>query len=181
MNKKGQMNVGEIVLMIMIIVVGLALVQAIFTEQTTLTTKSIVTDETVTCSSQGDLTKPTACWNSTNRMNKTLTVEVPPTGWQLESCPLSNFVITNSSGSVWTKDTDYAVYLNNGTYRIWDTTKTNISSQRNNITKIDYTYCQDGYNNDSGSRGIAGIIGLFSAFMLLAGVLYYVKIKDLFD
>lgn len=179
MNKKGQMNVGEIVVIIMMIFVGLALIQEIFNIQATLTTKTTITDESLTCSTQN------ACWVGTLRNGTYLyTITNYPTDWQLDDCPITSFVITNSSGSTtsaWVENTDYTFNAKNGTYYILNTAKTNITTQRNNITLVDYTYCQDGYNKDSGSRGIAGIIGLFTAMALLGGILYYIKVKESFD
>ena len=53
------------------------------------------------------------------------TVNYPPTGWKQEDCMLESFSISNYSGTLTlTKDTDYTVNLNNGTYSLLNTSAT---------------------------------------------------------
>ena len=55
-NKRGELNLTIIVVLIMVIFVALALVQAIFNQQSILTTKVSVTDEAFNLTSLGCLT-----------------------------------------------------------------------------------------------------------------------------
>lgn len=163
MKKKAQLNVGVIITMIIAVVAGLVLIQAIFDQQALSTTKTTVTDESINIAGAYD--------GGAVNTSYEFTVTNAPSGWQLQECPLTSVTLTNSSGSSWTTVTDYVFNTTDGTFTLKNTANVNQTFDSNNLTYVDYTYCQDGYNNDSGSRAIAGLIGLFCALALLAFII----------
>jgi hypothetical protein len=162
MNKKGQLTIGGIVIMIMAIFAGLALISGIFSQQQVMTDKAVITDESIDIS---------GAYNA-GAVNITypLTVADAPTGWQLVDCPLSSVVLSNSSGEVFTSTTDYVFNTTDGTFTLKNTALVNQTFLSDNITYVDYNYCRDGYNKDSGSRGVARMIGLFTVLALMVFV-----------
>jgi cytoskeletal protein RodZ len=168
--KKGEMNMGLIVLLVMGIVVAIAMLPEIFNQQASMTTKNTVTDESVNVGSAklGGST-------SFNASVPLSAVSLAPTAgsWQSVDCPLESITVSNASGAGLTLTTDYTFNTVTGVLNVKNTTTTIVAFASSNSSLIDYTYCQDGYNKDSGSRGIAGLIGLFAVFALLAFVIYY--------
>jgi len=167
-NKKAQMDlntftVGGIVILFIGAIVAISLLVPIFNAQNELTDKQTVTNDTLTYaeaqSGDGQI-------NATYQMNLTKAQD----GWRSTSCPIVISSVTNSSGTAYTLTTDYLFTDSIGNLTLVNTVKVNASLASDNITYVSYTYCQEGYNNDSGSRGMAGLIGLFSAMILLGFV-----------
>lgn len=155
---------GGILILIIGIIVALAIVPEIATRTTEMSQKNTVTNEQVTIT--------TAQINSTDiNTSKTFVVTSAPSGWKATECPLTNFVLGNATDD-FTLTTDYTVTLSNGTFLLKNTAKVR-SLSVNNITLVDYTYCQDGYITNSGGRSIAGIIVLTAALGLLGFVIFY--------
>lgn len=165
MNKKAQMNIGTIVVLIMGIFVAIALGTQIFNQQAILTDKISVNNESIDYST---------AYNSTGGINLTgnseFTLTNAPTGWKITKCPLESFVLRNTS-DIFTVDIDYTVDLTTGIVTFKNTTV--VQAGGANITNATYVYCPDGYNVDAGSRGMARIIGLFTALALMAFVVAY--------
>ena len=168
MNRKAQLTVGGVVMIIMAVIAGLALLTAIFNQQAVMTTKQQIANESiditgiVSPSTTGDI-------NLTYSFN----VSTPNTGWKINDCPLSGIAIINSSGSVWTDDTDYVFDETYGNFTFKNTLLVNETIGSDNITYVTYTFCTDGYNKDGSSRSIAGLIGLFAALGLLGYIISY--------
>jgi len=172
-NKRAQMNVGMIVIMIMAIFVGLALLQAIFNEQAVLTEKENAAEA-------GSLSTAVPAAAAINT-SVNFTVAHAPTGWKADGgCPLGSFALTNNSGTAYTSATDYIVDVNSGIFHYLNTSQTVNDSQQGNVTAITYNWCPDGYNKDAGSRGIARQIGLFTALALAVFVIGY-GVKEWLD
>lgn len=115
--------------------------------------------------------------------NHVYTITHAPSGWQKqESCIPKDFAIKNSTGHVLTKDTDYVVYLSNGTFSLKDTTATNDSDQLypTNYTWVDYNYCANTYLNSSWGRTVLNLVGGFFAIalMIISVGLFYSVGKD---
>jgi hypothetical protein len=176
MDKKGEMSggaIGTLMLLFIAIVVILALVPAIFSNQTALTTKQNAINETYNLNVTG-------CINATagGEINGTgtdldcnITVGGAPTGWKLSDsqCALAGVTVHNSTGGAagtFTLNTDYYLFAQTG---IVEMINGSIYTRngRANITKIDYTFCPEGYIPESGSRVLAGTIGLFAVLALL--------------
>ena len=170
MDKRG-LSTGEIVLLFITLIVGLALIPAIFNEQSTLTTKQTAGSELLDISSlrnnTGGMDGNTSALNLVNK---------PAVGdWQGEGgCPLSGFILMNASYDSMTLNTDYVVDTTyfNVTYNKSADTSYGLIGAINN-TYANYTYCQDGYNTGSGARGVARIIGLFTVLALVAAAIFY--------
>jgi len=170
-NKKGQLGVGKIVIVFMGIIVAFALLVPIFNTQNQLTDKQPVTDETYNLSSRG-------CYvggevnESVALCNVTVAARYPTGDWRASDsqCNLGSVVITNATGTDLVLDTDYESYAGTGIIRMLNTTSTNSTGLGDNVL-MDYNYCAEGYNNNGGSRSVAGLIGLFAALALLGFVL----------
>ena len=154
------------------IIVALALLPQIFSEQATMTTKQTADDELISIASirnsSGGSEKNTSGLDLLNK---------PVAGdWQYGGgCPLESFVLTNGSGDIMTLNTDYVVdatYFNVTFNQSTDDNYGLIGADNN--TYADYTYCQDGYIQNSGARGVTPLIGLFSVIALIAFALYWV-------
>lgn len=168
MDKKGELSLGAIVIMFMGIIIGLAFIPMIFNTQSEMTTKLVSTNESVTILGLTD-------GNSVND-TKNYAIANVPSGWKIAQCPITGFTLTNSSGDAFTVTTDYTVDATYGNFTMVNNTDTiTIIQDGGNETLIGYTHCADGYNTGSGSRGVARLIGLFSAFVLLAFVLQYIR------
>lgn len=160
MNNKGELTLGGIVIMIMAIFAGLALLGGIFDQQAVMTTKAITTDESIDIEGAYD-------GGAVNESYE-FTVTNYPSGWKITECPLTSIAFSNSSGSAYTLTTDYVITASGGNFTLVNTDLVNQTFLSDNITYVDYTWCRDGYNSDSGSRSIAGMIGLFGALALVA-------------
>jgi len=153
-NKKGQVDLGlgTLLIMFIVIVVGLALVQPIFSNQAQMTTTYTYTSNA--------LARPSA---GTTYLS----------GQDLLSTP----VVVNQTGTVdcygATKNLTILEGINptTGLKGI----KLTVSGLHENCTKLNvsYSYGAEGYVADSGARSIVGNIGLFAVLGLLAAVIYY--------
>lgn len=172
-NKKGQTQLlGMLLVVFAVIVVGLALLVPVFNTQAQMTDKQNAVDETTNLTSVG-------CYTAGGQVNESvaacnITVNGAPTGWKVTQCPLTNVVVTNNTGTVLTAETDYNVFASTGVIQMLNTSDTDSTSTGQNV-KVDYTYCMDGYNVDSGSRSIARLIGLFTALALMAFTFFGVR------
>lgn len=168
---KGQIGLGGIMTLFIIMIVALALIPAIFNTQTELTNKVTVSNESI------DIT---SLRNATGRIiniivNTTVASGNIPTGWRTTECPITSFVLRNQTGNTLTENTDYVFTGSNGKLALKNTGAVNTSGI--NTTYADYTYCMEGYNKDGSSRSIAGLIGLFSVIALIGAVIVYIKFE----
>jgi len=100
-----------------------------------------------------------------------LTVTNAPTSWKTEDCPLTNVVVTNGSGTVYTLNTDYTLDAVNGKVALLNTTATQHLATESNSTLVSYTYCSNGYVNSSWGRSLLGVnIGLYAIAVLVIAV-----------
>ena len=164
MKKKGEANVGMIIMMLILIVVGIVLIQAIFAQQSILTSRQTVSGEVIDISTGKMEGGQINVSNPAN--NHTLTNA--PTGWKLGEGGCTTIAVSygNSSNSTaLVEDTDYILYPT-GILKPLNTSMV-VYTIRENSTRISYSYCADGYNKDSSSRTMAGLIGLFVALALV--------------
>lgn len=106
-----------------------------------------------------------------NSVNETITYTVTgaPTGWQAQAtdgCALTNFVLTNSSGTVLTDATDYTVDLATGTYTMGNTTA--VIAMGDNATLATYSSCPDGYQTGFGGTVLNMVPGFFALAILVS-------------
>ena len=95
------------------------------------------------------------------------TVTEAPTGWKANGeCALTNFVLTNSTGTALTLTTDYAVDLDAGTYTLVNSTA--VAALSDNVTIASYTYCPDGYQTGFGGASLNLVPGFFALAILVS-------------
>jgi len=176
LNKKGQLSVGKIVILFIGVIVGLALIVAIFNSQTIMTTKPTVVNESDNLASCVVVSAAEGWQINESDSSCNITVTNAPTGWKTTGCPISAVVVKNGTYTALTIDVDYNVTASSGIIRMRNTTDT--ENLTGNNTYIDYTHCDDGYNKDSGSRTIAGLIGLFCAIALMIFVFVGIKMYN---
>ena len=155
---------GGIVMLFIGIIFAFALIPAIFSAQSTLTDKSVVANDSISA---------VGAYVDATHVNESFPLTIyaqASTDWQYTDCPLTSVVLRNGAGTALVATTDYVLDDAAGTFTLKDTAKTQPGTSLN-ITYSDYTFCQDGYNTDSGSRSVAGIIGIFVALALLGFVL----------
>lgn len=170
MNNKGQTGLGTIFMTFIVLIVGIALIVPIFNTQNQLTDKQDVSNQSVSV---------VTAYVGANEVNESINHTIySQSDWKVQSCPLTSVVVRNGAGTTLVADTDYTLYSSNGVFSLLNTTDT-VPATSLNQTYVDYTYCADGYNNSSSSRGIAGLIGLFAALALLGAV--FVGAKGLLD
>jgi hypothetical protein len=170
MNKKGQ-TVGVILTIFIIVIVGLVFVKEIATQQGVATTKSTITNESVSIIS--------AKFIQNASINSAVTLYLTDqysdaTDWRRTGCPIT-LTLLNGTGSVLTNGTDY-VFDSSGSFTLKNTVIVNGSQSANgNTTYATYVACREGYNADQGSRSVAGMWTLFAALALVAAVLIGIK------
>lgn len=100
------------------------------------------------------------------------TVTNAPTGWKTESCPLKEFVLTNSTGAVLEETTGYAITLSTGKYTLTNDAGTvEWLPTSNNNTYASYKYCADDYVVAGWTRTVLNLVpGFFAIALLLVGV-----------
>lgn len=163
MNKKGQLSIGMIVMIFIGIIVGIALINEIATQQGISTTKSNIINESI------DIT---SAWVTPGLNSSiTFTVSENPTGWKITGCALESVVWANAT-QVFALTTDYTINASTGVFTIVPTAVMNGSG---NSTLASYLHCRDGYNTSGGARGIANLWVLFAAFALMAFVTIGIK------
>jgi len=110
-----------------------------------------------------------------------VTVTEAPTGWKTDAtdgCPLTNFVLKNSTGTALTVTTDYAVDLDAGTYTLVNSTA--VLALADNVTVASYTYCPDGYQTGFGGTTLNLVPGFFALAILMsvAFLIFWVLRKE---
>lgn len=160
-NKKG-LAFGGIIILFIGIIFGLALLTPIFSSQNQMTDKQVAENQSVSVVT-GYLTNET--------VNESINYSIySQSDWKVIDCPISSVAIRNGAGTALVADTDYTLDVDNARFSLLTTAKTYPSTSLN-LTYVDYTFCADGYINNSGGRGVTKLIGLFAAFALLAFVL----------
>ena len=176
MNSKGQslVNVGIVVSLFIVIIIALALIPTIFNTQSLMTDKQTVTNDTLTYAGVEDEGQI----NESYQMNITKAQD----DWRSTDCAISTYTFTNNNGTALTEDTDYTFTAEYGNFSLLNTHEANWTTlYGNNITLANYTYCDEGYNKDAGSRGVAGIIGLFTVLVLLGAAFFGLKQTGMLD
>ena len=154
---------------------ALAFIGSIATQTNVATTKLTTTDEAYNLTGIG-------CY-SAGQVNESKTqcaikVTNAPTSWEQEDCPLTSVVVTNTTGTALTLDTDYTLSASTGVVTMKNTTSTNLTKMGNNVL-IDYTYCGSGYLNSSWGRSILGVnVGLYAiAILIVVVAAVYILLK----
>jgi hypothetical protein len=158
-------SVQTYITLFIVVLLAVAFVTSIAGQTNNATTKLTVTDEAYNLTGIG-------CY-SAGQVNGTdpdcaITVAKAPTGWEQEDCGLTSVVVTNTTGTALTLDTDYTLSASTGVVTMKNTSSTVVAAMGNNVL-IDYAYCGEGYVNSSWGRTILGVnVGLFAIAILVA-------------
>jgi len=179
-NKRGQMmggRLGVILMLFILIVVGIVFVEAIADNESKLTSKNSVDDETFNLTSNSCYTAGGEVNESNSNCN--LTVENWYSDWRASEseCYLSGVTVSNASDSELTADTDYVLYEDEGVIQMLNTTDTNSTNLGEDVL-VDYEYCPYGYNVDSSSRSIASLITIFFVLALFVAVAFNPIVRE---
>jgi hypothetical protein len=183
MNKKGQMNFGAIIMVFVAVIVTLSLFPTIVNTQNIATQKQSVAGEqfNLGTSCYGfNVSGTSNSWEvneSNSACNLTVANWYSSGDWRtLDSqCYLGSVVVANTTGTTLTSGTDYNLYSSTGIIQMLNTAETSNETLQNNLTSISYNYCGEGYNPDSGSRGVANLWSLFAALIIAGAALFGLK------
>ena len=166
LNKKGQLTVGGIVMLFVIAIVALALIVPIFNTQSIMTQKQSTSNQSIST---------VTAYLDDDDVNESIEFTIyTQSAWKELDCPLTSVAIRNGAGTALTSAVDYTLDADAGTYTLINTTKTAPSTALN-LTYVDDSHCADGYNKDSGARGIGRLPGLFAALALLGAMFIGIK------
>jgi hypothetical protein len=169
---------NKLILAFVTLLVGVILIGSIASEGLDKTTFASALDES-------HILSPTIITGRNNTdINETITYTLTyaPSGWKAGGeCPITSFVITNSSGFELTETTDYVVDLDAGTWVFVNSAGLNDTIDvATNQTLVDYNYCADDYLNLGWGRTVVNMVaGFFAIALLLTSVgLFYSVAKD---
>ena len=161
-NKKGTLTMGAIVLIFMGVIVALALFTPIIDTTAQMTQKQEVDNLTVST---------VTGYLDENGVNESINYSIyTQSVWKAIDCPLESVVIRNGASTELTITTDYTLDVDNARFSLVNTTST-WPQTAINITYVDFSYCADGYNTNSGSRSILNLVLIFCALIIFAYVI----------
>ena len=168
-------STSKLIAAFVLLIIGIVFISQISVIGSVVTTRTAITDESISIAS--------AYANTTIPVNhgQTFTITNAPTSWKSTDCPITGVTITNSSGTVFTDGTDYAIDESTGIFNLYNTVKVNITFiDGDNLTYVDYQYCPDDYMNLTwGRTGINLVPGFFAIALLLISVgLFYSVAKE---
>jgi len=169
-NKKGEANYLTIIIMaLLIILLGMAFITSVANTKSLQTDKQSTVNEThsLTTCYQGSADKSV----NVSKSSCNFTVTNAPTDWKLTSgeCALGSVVITNGTASVvLVEGTDYDEFTQTGIIRMLNTSDT--TALPANTTLTSYTYCADGYLQNSGDRGLANLWVTMMVLVILVSI-----------
>jgi hypothetical protein len=172
MNKKGQigLRLGIFFAMLVIAVVGVALLTESANTAGAMTQKQSANNQSIST---------VTGYVGNSDINESINYSIySQSAWKVLDCPLTSVAIRNGAGTTLTVVTDYTLDANNGRFSLVNTSNT-VPATALNLTYADYSYCADGYNKDSGSRAMVGLIILFFAMAIAFAVLEYSGITNL--
>jgi len=167
---------NKLILAFVTLILGVVLVGVIATQGLLVTDKIGVAAESHVIASGIDVGRNKSIINS----SIVYTLTNAPTGWKVNDCPITAFVITNSSGDELTITTDYLLTASAGTFTFVDNDALNNTIGWDNVTLATYDYCGDDYMNLGwGRTGINLVSGFFALSILLISIgLFYSVAKD---
>jgi flagellar hook-associated protein FlgK len=164
---------SPIIYMFLVIVIGVAFVVSNANSISTSVQSQPITDESVNFASAR------IAANLSINESKVFTVTYNPVAQS--NLSLTDFVLTNASGSAATVTTDYVVNLATGGFTLKNTTFW--LNPASNISLVDYNYYDNNYVEDTGTRTMLSLIVFFLALGILFVVIRYVgwdKLKEWF-
>ena len=165
---------GKIIMGAILMIFGAVMIGVIADQSATVTTVDYTASEVHNVLPTLDTGRNNTVINGT----KVYTLTNRPTGWKTNDCPITNFVLKNSTGSAFTDTTDYVLTASAGTYTLVNSaTALATLPVANNNTYATYNYCPNDYVNSTFGRSVLNMIGGFIAIMMLiaaAGIFYSV-------
>lgn len=167
MNKKAQTaGLGEMMLIFVAVIIGLALIGQVIDTQSQVTEKQSVDNQSIDVSS---------AYVGDNEVNESINFTIySQSDWKQSECPLTSVALRNGAGTSLAEDTDYTLYANQGVFSLLNTSKT-VPQTSLNLTYADYSHCEDGYNTDASSRGVARLWSIFGALIILSAAIYGIR------
>lgn len=160
---------GTFIVFFMGVVIALAIVPQIAEEQQSMTDKLITTNETFNYSSARNAT---AYWDINETTQFQLEHRPAANSWEQDNCRPSSISFLNANGNATlTNATDYVINTSNGTFHLMNTTV--LINASGNETYVTYTWCDEGYIDDTGGRAVAALIVLLAVVGLLGFAVYY--------
>ena len=154
------------------LIIGVSLVGVIATEGNTMTNTITITDEEVSII-------PAILADGVINTSTELTIANAPSGWRTTGCPITSFVLGNASED-YTLTTDYTFTAASGVITLKDTAEVNYTVFADNITLVDYAYCDDTYLTQGWNRTIIDLVpGFFALALMGIGVgLFYSVMRN---
>ena len=155
------------------LIVGVSLIGVVASEGNHVTNTITITDEEVSII-------PAVLTDGVINTTYELTIANAPDGWRTTGCPVTSFVLGNSSED-YTLTTDYLFTASTGVITLKDTAEVNYTVFADNITLVDYVYCDEDYLTAGWNRTIIDLVPGFFALALMGigvGLFYSVMRKE---
>lgn len=160
-------NITILIAAFLAIIVGISLIGVVATEGNSKVDLVNVSGESISYASAREA--------ATGAVDTTaILIANPPTGWRITGCPITSFVLYNSSGSL-TNVVDYVFTASTGSIAFNNTA--NVNTSLTNTTTATYTYCNVDYLTQGWQRSIISLVPGFFALALMAigvGLFYQV-------
>lgn len=144
------------------IIFALALLPSIANDSAKVSTKQTFINDSTTYAAA---VAPAGQINESYQMN--LTKHWDATDWRATDCPITSYTFTNSNGTAYTEDTDYVFTAAYGNFTLIDTYKVNWTVGQDNLTLVNYTYCDPGYSTEGSARASISIIPTLLILVLI--------------
>ena len=177
MAKEGMGVANKLILAFVMLLIGTILIGVIANQTNSKTTTTTIASET------HNVLPTILTGRNVTAINSSIvyTLTNAPTGWKVSDCPITSFVLTNSSGQAFTDTTDYVLTASAGTYTLVNSaTAVATLPLADNNTYASYHYCGDEYLNSSWGRSVLNLVaGFFAiALLLVAVALFYSVGRD---
>ena len=153
------------------LIIGVSLIGVIATESNEMTSTINISGENISYA--------TAREAGTGAVDTTAyTIANPPTTWRITGCPITSFVLHNSSGSL-TDVVDYTFTASTGGIVFNNTA--NVNGSVSNTTTATYVYCDKEYLTQGWNRTIINLVPGFFAIALMGisiGLFYGVMKRE---
>jgi hypothetical protein len=180
MDKKGQVNVGLIIMIAVGIIFAAVIIQQIAINEGTATDllRSVNESHTLTncLLNNSELYQVNETKTGCNVTIDRISGHPNTNEWDNNSCSLTTVVVRANSTTNATEDTDYVLWKDTGVIKLKNTTYWS-NAANSNRTYVDYYFCGVGYNKDAGARSMAGMWTIFAIIALIAFVLAGVKFE----
>lgn len=152
------------------LIVGISLISVVATESNDITSVINISGENISYASAREA--------GTGAVDTTAVVIAnPPTTWRISGCPITSFVLYNSSGSL-TNVVDYTFTASTGSIAFNNTD--NVNGSASNTTTATYQYCDREYLTQGWNRSIIKLVpGFFALALIGVGIgLFYGVMKQ---